>query len=124
MRCPAAAGPYSPKVTSGSSPDAGPALARCDSARLDRARMDRARMDRARPGPGGGGEAFADYIRALTAWRRLPFLDPGLPAELLPSDWNGLAAAAAFAALRDRLAGPARAHALAVIASTGQGMTA
>lgn len=97
--------------------DAGPVLARCDSARLDRAHIDRAR-------PGPGGEAFADYIRALTAWRRLPFLDPGLPAELLPSDWNGLAAAEAFAALRERLAGPARAHALAVIASTGQGMTA
>jgi len=95
--------------------DAGPVLARCDSARA---------MDSARPGPGGGGEAFADYIRALTAWRRLPFLDPGLPAELLPSDWNGLTAAAAFGALRDRLAGPARAHALAVIASAGQGMTA
>jgi phenylacetic acid degradation operon negative regulatory protein len=62
-----------------------------------------------------GGEAFADYVRALTAWRRLPFLDPGLPAELLPSGWNGVAAAAAFAALRERLAGPARAHALAVI---------
>ena len=57
-----------------------------------------------------GGEAFADYVRALTAWRRLPFLDPGLPAELLPPDWNGLRADAAFAALRDRLAGPARAH--------------
>jgi phenylacetic acid degradation operon negative regulatory protein len=64
---------------------------------------------------GEGGEGFADYVRALTAWRRLPFLDPGLPAELLPSGWNGVAAAAAFAELRERLAGPARAHALAVI---------
>ena len=26
-------------------------------------------------------QAFADYVRALTAWRRLPYLDPGLPAE-------------------------------------------
>jgi phenylacetic acid degradation operon negative regulatory protein len=60
------------------------------------------------------GEAFADYVRALTAWRRLPFLDPGLPAELLPDGWNGLRADAAFAALRGRLAGPARAHVLAV----------
>ena len=57
-----------------------------------------------------GEQAFADYVRALTAWRRLPFLDPGLPAELLPPDWNGLRADAAFAALRERLAGPARAH--------------
>ena len=60
------------------------------------------------------GEAFADYVRTLTAWRRLPFLDPGLPAELLPEGWNGLRADAAFAALRDRLGGPARAHVLAV----------
>lgn len=59
-------------------------------------------------------QAFADYVRALTAWRRLPFLDPGLPAELLPGQWPGLAAAEAFAALRARLAGPARAHVLAV----------
>lgn len=64
---------------------------------------------------GGPGEAaFADYIRVLTGWRRLPFLDPGLPAELLPTGWPGLAAAAAFSALHDRLAGPARAHVLAV----------
>jgi phenylacetic acid degradation operon negative regulatory protein len=66
-------------------------------------------------GEGGAeGEAFADYVRALTAWRRLPFLDPGLPAELLPDGWNGLRADAAFAALRGRLAGPAHAHVLAV----------
>ena len=44
----------------------------------------------------------------------LPFLDPGLPAELLPEGWNGLSADHAFAALRERLADPARAHVLAV----------
>ena len=48
------------------------------------------------------------------AWRRLPFLDPGLPAELLPAGWNGLRADVAFGALQDRLAGPARAHVLTV----------
>jgi phenylacetic acid degradation operon negative regulatory protein len=70
-----------------------------------------ARWDDAVPGPAG---AFADYIRALTAWRRLPFLDPGLPADVLPAGWNGLRADQAFAALRERLAQPARAHVLAV----------
>ena len=60
------------------------------------------------------GEAFADYVRALTAWRRLPFLDPGLPPELLPAGWNGLRADVAFRTLKDRLSGPARAHVLAV----------
>ena len=67
--------------------------------------------------PARHAAAFADYVRALTAWRRLPFLDPGLPAELLPPGWNGLRADAAFTALRQRLADPARAHVLAV---TGQ----
>ena len=53
------------------------------------------------------GEAFADYVRTLTAWRRLPFLDPGLPQELLPADWCGGQAANTFHALRRRLEGPA-----------------
>jgi phenylacetic acid degradation operon negative regulatory protein len=29
-------------------------------------------------------------------WRVVPFLDPGLPAELLPADWPGPAAAECF----------------------------
>jgi phenylacetic acid degradation operon negative regulatory protein len=53
------------------------------------------------------GEAFADYVRVLTAWRRLPFLDPGLAPELLPGDWAGEQAAETFQALRRRLEGPA-----------------
>lgn len=61
------------------------------------------------------GQAFADYIRVLTAWRRLPFLDPGLPPELLPPDWHGARAAELFQQLRARLAEPAREHVLAVI---------
>jgi phenylacetic acid degradation operon negative regulatory protein len=60
------------------------------------------------------GEAFADYVRVLTAWRRLPFLDPGLPPELLPADWHGSRAAALFSRLRELLGGPARDHALGV----------
>ncbi len=53
------------------------------------------------------GRAFADYVRVLTAWRRLPFLDPGLPAELLPADWHGARAADLFDAISSRLAAPA-----------------
>jgi phenylacetic acid degradation operon negative regulatory protein len=60
------------------------------------------------------GQAFADYVRVLTAWRRLPFLDPGLPPELLPADWHGTRAADLFGGLRDLLTGPARAHVLSV----------
>lgn len=56
------------------------------------------------------GEAFADYVGAVTAWRRLPFLDPGLPAELLPENWMGTRAAELFFALQRRLEGPAHRH--------------
>ncbi len=60
------------------------------------------------------GQAFADYVRVLTAWRRLPFLDPGLPQELLPADWDGARAAELFGQLQDRLSDLAREHVLAV----------
>lgn len=33
--------------------------------------------------------AFRDYISLVADWRRLPFLDPGLPPEILPEDWDG-----------------------------------
>jgi phenylacetic acid degradation operon negative regulatory protein len=56
-------------------------------------------------------EAFADYVRVLTDWRRLPYLDPGLPAELLPPGWAGAQAAEIFFTLQSRLAGAAGEHA-------------
>jgi phenylacetic acid degradation operon negative regulatory protein len=65
-------------------------------------------------GPAAGPEAFAGYVRLLTDWRRLPYLDPGLPAELLPGDWVGIRAASLFFALRERLEEPARAYVGAV----------
>jgi len=86
-------------------------------------------IDSARPvlaywqGGGSGGErspagdpgrAFGDYVRVLTAWRRLPFLDPGLPPDMLPPDWHGSRAAELFGQLRSLLSGPAREHVLAV----------
>jgi phenylacetic acid degradation operon negative regulatory protein len=33
--------------------------------------------------------AFRHYISVVAEWRRLPFLDPGLPTELLPEGWEG-----------------------------------
>jgi phenylacetic acid degradation operon negative regulatory protein len=56
-------------------------------------------------------EAFADYVRVLTDWRRLPYLDPGLPAELLPPGWTGARAAEIFFTLQSRLAAAAAEHA-------------
>jgi phenylacetic acid degradation operon negative regulatory protein len=49
-------------------------------------------------------EAFADYVDVVTHWRRLPFLDPGLPPELLPARWRGAQAADIFFELHTRLA--------------------
>ena len=63
-----------------------------------------------------GGEAFAQYVRVLTDWRELPYIDPGLPAELLADDWIGLRAAETFFALRSMLEEPARAYVTGVIA--------
>jgi len=55
-------------------------------------------------------------VRVLTDWRQLPYLDPGLPAELLPEGWIGLRAAEAFFALRSMLEEPARAYVTRVLA--------
>ncbi|WP_091345790.1 PaaX family transcriptional regulator [Micromonospora rhizosphaerae] len=60
------------------------------------------------------GQAFADYIRALTHWRRLPFLDPGLPVELLPANWHGSRAADLFESLQLLLREPAHRHVRAI----------
>jgi phenylacetic acid degradation operon negative regulatory protein len=60
--------------------------------------------------PPSGREAFAGYVRLLTDWRRLPYLDPGLPAELLPEGWIGIRAAELFFALQALLEEPARAY--------------
>ena len=68
-----------------------------------------------RPAAPAGREAFAGYVRALTDWRLLPYLDPGLPAELLPPDWIGIHAAGLFFTLQARLAGPAQAHASRIL---------
>lgn len=59
---------------------------------------------------GSSAESFADWVRLLTDWRRLPYLDPGLPPELLPADWPGAQATELFHRLRARLASPAHDH--------------
>jgi phenylacetic acid degradation operon negative regulatory protein len=61
--------------------------------------------------------AFADDVLLLTAWRRLPYLDPGLPVEFLPADWQGIAAERLFTTLHARLAAPAARHAARVLGS-------
>ncbi|MGW5446378.1 PaaX family transcriptional regulator [Streptomyces asiaticus] len=59
-------------------------------------------------------EAFRTYVPMLTQWRRMPYRDPGLPLELLPPEWNGVAAGELFDRLHTLLSAPAAAHAAGV----------
>ena len=61
------------------------------------------------------GPAYRSYVPMLTAWRRLPYLDPGLPLEHLPGDWAGLAAGELFTELDALLREPAACHARALL---------
>jgi phenylacetic acid degradation operon negative regulatory protein len=54
--------------------------------------------------PAGDEAAYAVRFRLVHAWRSFLFTDPQLPAELLPPDWPGTAAARFF----DRHAGRLR----------------
>ncbi|WP_460062650.1 PaaX family transcriptional regulator C-terminal domain-containing protein [Streptomyces sp. YKOK-I1] len=60
-------------------------------------------------------EAFRTYVPMLTQWRRLPYRDPGLPLDLLPPDWKGVAAAGLFERLDALLRPAAASHAAAVV---------
>jgi phenylacetic acid degradation operon negative regulatory protein len=51
-----------------------------------------AEFARSRPVP----SALPAQVRLVHEWRRFPFLDPQLPAELLPPQWIGARAAAVF----------------------------
>ncbi|QKG20258.1 Phenylacetic acid-responsive transcriptional repressor [Actinomadura verrucosospora] len=46
--------------------------------------------------PADEAGTFAAHARLVQEWRRFPFLDPALPAELLPDDWSGSQAFALF----------------------------
>jgi phenylacetic acid degradation operon negative regulatory protein len=47
-------------------------------------------------GAGSPADAFVAQVEMVQEWRRFPFLDPDLPAELLDHDWPGPRAATAF----------------------------
>jgi phenylacetic acid degradation operon negative regulatory protein len=59
-----------------------------------------------RPAP--GEETMLTQIRLVHEWRRFPFLDPQLPAELLPPNWIGKRAAGTFRELHDAWYGEAQ----------------
>lgn len=60
-------------------------------------------------------KAFGDYIPMFTQWRRMPFLDPGLPLEFLPKNWDGLIAEGLFSDLHGILGPLAREHVHGII---------
>lgn len=48
------------------------------------------------PPPATPAEAFGQRVRLVHEWRKFLFLDPGLPAAVLPEGWVGFAAAERF----------------------------
>jgi phenylacetic acid degradation operon negative regulatory protein len=66
----------------------------------------------------GGGQAFVAQVQLVQAWRRFPFIDPALPAELLDHDWPGPRAAAVFHRCHQRWHRRAQAHWDAVCAGS------
>jgi phenylacetic acid degradation operon negative regulatory protein len=72
------------------------------------AEFGRAEYEGAAPAP--GEPTLLAQIRLVHEWRRFPFLDPQLPAELLPPDWIGARAAALFRQRHGRWHAGAQAH--------------
>lgn len=64
-------------------------------------------------------QAFSDYVPMVNEWRKLAYLDPGLPIEPAGHDSARLAAAELFTELHEKLRGPAGAHADALSGPTG-----
>lgn len=58
--------------------------------------------------------AFIDYTRVLTAWRPLPYRDPGLPAAHRPKNWAGIEATEMFFYFYDTLGQLAQQHVIEV----------
>jgi phenylacetic acid degradation operon negative regulatory protein len=67
--------------------------------------------------PISGEPTLLAQIRLVHEWRRFPFLDPQLPAELLPPEWIGARAAALFRRQHTAWHPGAQAHWLALNAA-------
>ena len=65
----------------------------------------------------GGEEAFVLRTILIDVYRRTLLRDPALPLPLLPEDWPGLAAAELTRDIYRRLALPAQAHVMSVLAA-------
>ncbi|MPZ51765.1 MAG: PaaX family transcriptional regulator [Acidimicrobiia bacterium] len=65
--------------------------------------------------PDATRRAFIEYLESLAHWRRLPYLDPGLPPSLTPDDWPAERARALFNHIDENLASAAFRHFESVI---------
>jgi len=75
-----------------------------------RAHYDAFIADFSRPRPSSPEACFRMQTLLVHAWRKFPFLDPDLPAELLPAQWPRRRAHELFADRHGRWQGPARAY--------------
>jgi phenylacetic acid degradation operon negative regulatory protein len=55
-------------------------------------------------------DPLARVVELVHAWRRFPWIDPVLPAELLPAGWSGMRAAALFVSQHARWSSAAKAE--------------
>lgn len=69
---------------------------------------------------GSPAEAFRSQVSLVQAWRRFPFLDPGLPPQLLPAHWPGRAAAEVFHRRHDRWHASAQAYWVSLMSAAAQ----
>lgn len=68
-------------------------------------------------GPESFRRAFADYVPMVTQWRRLQYLDPGLPDDYLPDSWRRREAEGLFLGLHGLLETRAKSYAQSIISS-------
>src|SRR5579875_1268971 len=61
-------------------------------------------------GSPAAADPLARLVELVHAWRRFPFIDPGLPGRLLPPGWIGMRAARLFTARHERWSPPAAAE--------------
>lgn len=70
-------------------------------------------------GPMAPEEAYPVRAALVHRWRKFLFVDPGLPAEVLPGGWPGRSARELFLDVADQLLPPARIFVTDALASAG-----
>jgi phenylacetic acid degradation operon negative regulatory protein len=69
--------------------------------------------------PATGADFLVAQTRLVHAWRRFPFLDPQLPADLLPGGWAGTTAAQLFRSRHEAWRDEAQRHWDTLVAAAG-----